>query len=198
MARIAKDVSNTRRKEILLVRQRTGRDHMETTFRKAGYLFYYAGEPRRVPSAASEIPGWGRKPVTITSKVAPPPLSPSSSKQISKSKSGGIGEEHEAVIRDNASDLVYQLQKIFARPMKFWNTCWQNNRDQPIFNYLHWMGILEAQKFEYEYMDCWHGLFTMHWGQSQKQIRFGEDNLLVTPRGDAYCDCQPAFLAASV
>jgi hypothetical protein len=86
------------------------------------------------------------------------------------------------LISGNAEEYLRLITLLMEQPQ--WNTCWENSKDQPIFNYLHWMGIFEAQGFQFEYTDCWNGIFTMHWCQEQKQIIFTEDNLLTTPRGD--------------
>jgi hypothetical protein len=86
------------------------------------------------------------------------------------------------LIAGNAGEYLRLITLLTEQEQ--WQTCWESSKDQPIFNYLHGMGILEAQGFMFEYTDCWHGVFTMHWCQQQKPILFNEDGQLVTPRGD--------------
>jgi hypothetical protein len=86
------------------------------------------------------------------------------------------------LISGNAKEYLRLINVMMEQSQ--WKSCWESSKDQPIFNYLHWMGIFEAQGFQFEYTDCWQGVFTMHWCLEQKPVKFNEDNLFVTPRGD--------------
>jgi hypothetical protein len=86
------------------------------------------------------------------------------------------------IITGNATQYLRLIKFMMKRPE--WRRCWGSSKDQPIFNNLHWTGIFEAHDFVFSYTDCFHGLFTMHWCQREKPIRFTPENLVLTPMGD--------------
>jgi hypothetical protein len=86
------------------------------------------------------------------------------------------------IITGNATQYLRLIRFMMHLPE--WRRCWDSSKDQPIFNNLHWTGIFEAHDFTFSYTDCFHGLFTMHWCQREKPIRFTPENLLLTPMGD--------------
>jgi hypothetical protein len=73
-------------------------------------------------------------------------------------------------ISGNAAEYLRLIKFMMKRPE--WDRCWGNSNDQPIFNYLHWMGILAAQEFTFQYTDCFHGVYTMHWCLVDNPIKF--------------------------
>jgi hypothetical protein len=84
----------------------------------------------------------------------------------------------------NAAEYLRLIKFMMDRPD--WDRCWDNSKDQPIFNYLHWMGILAAQEFTFEYTDCFHGVYTMHWCLQDRPIKFNYKGLFITQRGAAH------------
>jgi hypothetical protein len=86
------------------------------------------------------------------------------------------------IMMGNASQYLRLIRFFMKRPE--WRRCWDNSKDQPIFNFLHWMGIFEAHDFVFSYTNCFHGVFTMHWCQGERPVKWTGENLLVTPRGD--------------
>jgi len=45
--------------------------------------------------------------------------------------------------------------------------------------------MFQAQDSRFEYTDCFHGIYPMHWCQREKPIKFNAQKLLITPKGDA-------------
>jgi hypothetical protein len=86
------------------------------------------------------------------------------------------------VICGNATQYLRLIKFMISRPE--WDTCWDESKDQPIFNNLLWSGILEKQGFLFNFTDCYNGIFTMHWCQGSPQISLNEQNLVVTRKGD--------------
>jgi hypothetical protein len=86
------------------------------------------------------------------------------------------------VIAGNASEYMRMVQYMRMRPE--WTECWDDSQDQPILNNLLWTGAFAVHQFEFVYIGCFNGIFTMHWCQGAQELNFTGDNLLRTPNGD--------------
>jgi hypothetical protein len=86
------------------------------------------------------------------------------------------------VICGSASEYLRMITFLISRPE--WRRCWDESKDQPIFNNLHWSGVLRDQGFEFNYTNCFNGIFTMHWCQGDRPFRVNDQNLVITPLGD--------------
>jgi hypothetical protein len=86
------------------------------------------------------------------------------------------------LIAGNAGEYRRLLSLMRARPE--WQFCWDTSKDQPILNRLLWTGVFKENKFLFDYTDCHHGIFTMHWCQGDEPIQFNTQNLLATPQDD--------------
>jgi hypothetical protein len=86
------------------------------------------------------------------------------------------------IICGNADAYMRMIKVMIKRPE--WKYCWMPSKDQPIFNNLLWTGVFAYHGFQFNYTNCFHGIFTMHWCQGKAPLRWDAKGLLVTPQGD--------------
>jgi hypothetical protein len=86
------------------------------------------------------------------------------------------------IIAGSASEYMRMAKYMRMRPE--WRVCWDASQDQPILNHLLWTGAFAVHHFTFNFTGCFDGIFTMHWCQGERPLRFTPDNAMRTPNGD--------------